>query len=62
MPGSKDWHSIGGTRVTDACEPACGCSELNPGPLEGQPVLSTIESSLQPFPHLYLSVKLILKM
>jgi hypothetical protein len=33
--------------VTDSCEPPCGCWELNPGPLEEQPVVLTIEPSLQ---------------
>jgi hypothetical protein len=37
-----------GTRVTDGCEPECGCSEMNQWPLEGQPVLLTAEPSLQP--------------
>jgi hypothetical protein len=32
----------------DGCEPPCGCWELNPGPLEEQPVLLTPEPSLQP--------------
>ena len=32
----------------DGCEPPCGCWELNSGPLEEQPVLSTVEPSLQP--------------
>ena len=27
--------------VTDSCELSCGCWELNPGPLEEQPVLLT---------------------
>ena len=27
--------------VTDSCELPCGCWGLNPGPLEGQPVLLT---------------------
>jgi hypothetical protein len=37
-----------GKRVTDCCEPSCGCWELNPGPLEEQPVILTPETSLQP--------------
>jgi hypothetical protein len=37
-----------GTEVIDTCELPCGFSELNPGPLEEQPVLLTAESSLQP--------------
>lgn len=32
-----------GTTVTDGCNLPCGCGELNPGSLEGQPVLSTSE-------------------
>jgi len=32
----------------DSCEPPCGCWELNPGPLEEQPVFLTTEPSLQP--------------
>jgi hypothetical protein len=36
-----------GTGVTDGCEPPCDCCELNPGPLEEQPGLSTAEPSLQ---------------
>ena len=43
-------------RVTDSCEPPCGCWELNPGPLEEQPVLLTTEPALQPqFPAYYCS-------
>jgi len=34
--------------LTDGCEPPCGCWELNPGPLEEQPVLLTDKPSLQP--------------
>jgi hypothetical protein len=33
-------------------EPPCGCWDLNSGPLEGQPVLSTAEPSLQPWWHI----------
>ena len=36
-----------GTEVKDACELPCRCWELNPGPLEEQPVLLTAELSLQ---------------
>jgi hypothetical protein len=32
-----------GTRVADDCGLPCDCWELNPGPLEEQPVLLTIE-------------------
>ena len=35
-----------GTAVTDKCELPCGCWELNPGPLEEQPLLLTSELSL----------------
>jgi hypothetical protein len=28
-----------GTGIVDSCELSCGCWELNPGPLEEQPVL-----------------------
>jgi hypothetical protein len=35
--------------ITDGCEPPCGCWGLNSEPLEEQLVLSTAESSLQPF-------------
>jgi hypothetical protein len=34
--------------ITDACEPPCGCWDLNSGPLEEQSVLLTAEPSLQP--------------
>lgn len=36
-----------GTRVIDGCEPLCGCCELNPGPLQKQPVLLTVKPSPQ---------------
>lgn len=36
-----------GTGVTGSCEPLCACWELNSGPLQKQPVLLTIEPSLQ---------------
>jgi hypothetical protein len=39
-----------GIIVTDSCI-SCGCWELNPGPLEKQPVLLTTELSLQPYIH-----------
>ena len=32
-----------GSGVTDGCEPPCGYGELNPGPLEEQPVLLTTD-------------------
>jgi hypothetical protein len=31
-----------------ACEPPCGCWELNSGPLEEQSILLTTKPSLQP--------------
>jgi hypothetical protein len=37
-----------GTGFTVSCELPCGCCELNPDPLEEQPVLLTTEPSLQP--------------
>jgi hypothetical protein len=40
--------------ITDGCESPCGSWELNPGPLEKQPVLLTTEPSLQSFKHLFL--------
>ena len=33
--------------LLSGCEPPCGCRELNPRPLEEQPVLWTTESSLE---------------
>ena len=35
------------SKVTDGCEPPCGCWELSPGPLQEHPVLLTTKSSLQ---------------
>ena len=40
--------------VTDSCKLPSGCWELNPGPLEEQPVLSTAEPPLQPVVPLFL--------
>lgn len=37
------------TRVTDRCEPPCGCGELIPGLLEEQSVLLTADQSLHSF-------------
>ena len=37
--------------IADACEPPCGCWELNSGPLEEQSGLLTAEPSLQPHVH-----------
>jgi hypothetical protein len=34
-----------GTGATDKCELPCGCWELNPGPLEEQPMFLTTDSS-----------------
>ena len=36
------------TEVADGCELPCWCQELNPSPLQEQPVLLTTEPSLQP--------------
>ena len=36
-----------GMGVTDSCELPCRCWELNPGPLEEQPMLLATELSLQ---------------
>ena len=47
------WVSDPGTGVTSTCELPCGCWELNPGPLEEQPVLLTAEPSLQPLGTFY---------
>ena len=44
----KEGIRFSGTGITDRCEPAGGCWELNLGPLEKQPVLLTAEPSLQP--------------
>jgi hypothetical protein len=35
-----------GTGVIDSCELPCGCWEVNPGPLEEQPMLLTDEPCL----------------
>ena len=51
MPGAQEGQKKApGTRITDVCEPPYGYRELNPGPLEDQPVLSTTELSFQPKP------------
>jgi hypothetical protein len=42
------WDYMCRTIVTDDCEWLYGCWELNPGLLEGQPVLFTAEPFLQP--------------
>ena len=39
--------------ITDGCEPACSCWELNSGLLEDQPFLLTTEPSLQPKKNLF---------
>jgi hypothetical protein len=44
-----------GTEVTDSCEPPCGCWELNPDPLEEQPMPLRSVPFLQP--HFLLSVQ-----
>lgn len=35
-------------RVTNHCEPSCGCWESKLGPLEEEPLLSAAEKSFQP--------------
>lgn len=55
-------HALGGQKrasnllgqVTQGCELPCRCWELDPGPLEEQPVLLSAEPSLQPL-HLFSS-------
>jgi hypothetical protein len=42
---ASDQPETGGT---DSCESPCGYWELNPGPLQEQPVLLTSEPPLQP--------------
>lgn len=37
-----------GTGVTDGWELPCGCWDMNPDPLQEQPVLVTAETSLRP--------------
>jgi hypothetical protein len=37
-----------GTGITDGCELPCGSWELNPGPLEKQPVLLTLSDLSSP--------------
>lgn len=34
--------------IIDVREPPCGCLELSSGPLEDQPLLLTVQPSLQP--------------
>ena len=45
---SEDGMGSPGPGVRDSCRLLCGCWELNPGPMEEQPVLLTTEPSLQP--------------
>jgi hypothetical protein len=40
-------HTKRGTQISYSCQLPHGCWELNPGPLEEQPVLLTTEPSLQ---------------
>ena len=47
MEASRERQIPPGNGLTDGCELPCGCWELNPGPLEDQPVLLTAEPSLQ---------------
>jgi hypothetical protein len=51
--GEREYVAFPGTEVTDNCELSHGCWELNPGPLEEQPVLLTAEPSLQPLEFLF---------
>lgn len=39
--------SVSGTGITEKYEPPCGCWELNPEPLQEQPVFLNAEPSLQ---------------
>ena len=48
----KRGHWILRTGVMNDCEPPCGCWELNPGPLQDQPVLLTSEPSVHSQPSL----------
>jgi len=41
-------HHVSRTGVIDTFEPPCESWELNPGPLERQPVFLVTEPSLQP--------------
>lgn len=45
-----------GTGIVDSCELPCGCWELNLSPLEEQPVLLTVEQSLESHGHPFLLV------
>lgn len=47
------------TGVIDGCEAPCGCWELNLDSLEEQPVLFTVEPSLQPSRHTFFKNKFI---
>jgi hypothetical protein len=46
--GQKKSVRFPGTGVPDSHNPPCGCWEMNPGPLEEQPVFLTAELSFQP--------------
>lgn len=48
----EDGRSLG-IRITDGCEPLCGCWESEQGLLEKQPVFGTAQPSLQPKLHFY---------
>jgi hypothetical protein len=48
MPGTQEGIRSPGTGFTECCETLCGYWELNPGPLQKQPVFLTTEPSLQP--------------
>lgn len=43
--GSEEDIESPGTKITVTCALQCGCWELNPGPLEEQPVLITTKLS-----------------
>ena len=44
---AREGTNFPGTGVMDGCEPPHGCWELNPGDQQEQPVLLTVEPSLQ---------------
>lgn len=46
VPAEVRKQGILGTKITDDCEPPCGCLEENPDPLQEQQVLLTSEPSL----------------
>lgn len=48
LPAYMSVSDSPGTGITNSSVLSCGCWELNPVPLEEQPVLSTTKPSLQP--------------